>query len=76
MEELKWSEADETRATVIARPFRPGWKLMQIFQPARPKGFKEWVRFLWGFDIFVGPVPFLKMIVGANAVVWLLAYVR
>lgn len=35
----------------------------------RPATAREWLRFLWNFDIFFGPIPFLKASLAANALV-------
>jgi hypothetical protein len=56
----------------IYQPYGPGWRLMQISTMDHPKNLAEWRRFLWGYDIFCGSVPFLKSLVAANVIVWLL----
>lgn len=33
------------------------------------------LRFIWGADIFLGPVPFLKSIILANVLVWIAMWV-
>ncbi|MCK5548798.1 MAG: hypothetical protein KAI64_07265 [Thermoplasmata archaeon] len=41
----------------------------------RPKGFDEWVYFLWGFDVWYGPVPLMKSVVVSNVIMWVLMWV-
>ena len=33
-----------------------------------------WLKTLWGYDIFLGNVPFLKSLVLANVIVWLILF--
>ena len=47
-----------------------GWKLLEL--SVRPKGLKEWINVVYGLDIFVNKVPFLKMILLANIIYWIL----
>lgn len=53
----------------IFRPYYRRWKAIALLPPT-PRGFCEWCWAIWGWDIFFGPVPFLKTIVAANVVVW------
>ncbi len=37
-----------------------------------PKTLRQWFTLLWGYDIFIqGKIPFLKSLVLANVIVWL-----
>jgi len=54
----------------IFKNFSRGWKLMGLHMNVRPKGFDEWFYFLWGFDLWYGPVPFAKSVILANLIVW------
>ncbi len=47
-----------------------GWKLLEL--KVKPKGFKQWVNVIYGLDIFINKVPFLKMIVLANIIYWII----
>lgn len=52
--------------------YSKGFKLIQLRSTQKPKGFIEWFYLIWGFDIFFHKVPFLKSIVLANIIVWLI----
>ena len=48
------------------------WKTMQLRITRRPTDIAEWMWLAWGFDIFLHEIPFLKTVVAANVVAWLL----
>ena len=52
--------------------FPKGWRLMQLALQERPKGIRQWITTLWGFDIFLWSVPFLKTVLAANVLVWII----
>lgn len=53
-------------------PYHRSWRLMELRMTDRPRGPRQWMILLWGFDIFFGPVPFLKTIVAADVLAaWL-----
>lgn len=64
----------EHRATVTEIEFYPrGWRLLLLTLGTKPRGPGQWLRFLWGFDIWVGPLPLLRTLVVLDAVlVWAL----
>ena len=38
----------------------------------KPQTLRQWFTLLWGYDIFIqGKIPFLKSLVLANIIVWL-----
>lgn len=47
-----------------------GWKMFSMELYNRPKTFKEWRRVIWGYDIFVQGIPFLKILLLANILMW------
>ena len=48
------------------------WQALRIgHSPAAVKEF-GWLRYLWGRDLFLGPVPFCKTVVLVNLIVWYL----
>jgi len=59
-------------------PYPRGWKLMRLTLWERPKGTRQWTTVLWGFDIFLWRLPFLKTILAINVLVWitLILFVR
>ena len=46
------------------------FKAVRLNLDYRPKTFREFLRLLWGVDIFFGEVPFLKTILILNILVW------
>jgi len=53
--------------------FREYKAIQYILGPSmKPRGIKQWARYLWGYDIWVGSVPLIKTIVFVNVIVWLL----
>ena len=67
------SDEQEKVEIKISSSYPKSWRLFQMnLGEPRPKGFIEWSRFLWGFDIWLGNVPFLKVMVLANILVWLI----
>ena len=58
-----------------SKNFSRGWKLLALHMNVRPKGFDEWVYFLWGFDVWYGPVPLMKSVVVSNVIMWVLMWV-
>ena len=59
----------------IFKNFSRGWKLMGLHMNVRPKGFDEWFYFLWGFDVWYGSVPLMKIIIASNLIMWVLMWV-
>lgn len=59
--------------TVSQNISKPTWRLMEINVSFRDtvKEFGLWQAF-WGHDIFFGNVPFLKSLVLANIIAWVL----
>ena len=64
----------EQEQGVSIRPNFKEWKVIAISVSAREHhpSPKEWLYILWGLDIFINGVPFLKTIVAANVLVWLI----
>lgn len=56
-------------------PFPKGWKALYFSLPQRPKGTRQWVNFLWGWDIFYGRFPLIKSLLAANILVWVVLVV-
>ena len=56
----------------IRSSYPDGWKVIEIKVTGRPKGIREWFNFIWGLDIFVNGVPFMKTLVALNILVWIL----
>ncbi len=50
-----------------------GWKAFEL-RLGRPKGVKQWLNAIWGLDIFIHKVPFLKVIALCHVIYWLLNY--
>ena len=54
-------------------PYYNGWELISLHATSsKPKGVKQWLNFIWGFDIFIYKIPFMKTLILANIIVWLL----
>ena len=49
-----------------------GWKLLRLNLLDKPKGVVQLLRLIWGFDIFILEVPFLKSLCLANLIVWII----
>lgn len=47
-----------------------GWKLIELHPGSKPKGVKQWLNFIWGFDIFIYKIPFMKTLILANIIIW------
>jgi hypothetical protein len=60
-----------TTCKLVMENYPKKWKLLSLNFPTKPKGFKEWYRFLIGFDIWIGPVPFLKLLLLIALLPWL-----
>lgn len=57
------------RVATIDNGFQRGWKLMSITRGSiRPQGLREWAAMIWGWDIWLGPIPFLKTSILINAI--------
>jgi len=50
--------------------FYNGWKLIELHPSSKPKGVKQWLNFIWGFDIFIYKIPFMKTLILANIIIW------
>ena len=65
--------SEEAPDIVFANEFPVSWKLLSLtFGANKPKTPRQWLAALWGFDIFVHEIPFMKSIVLANVIVWLI----
>jgi len=50
-----------------------GYKALCFGRPQfMPKGWHQWIVFLWGTDVWFGRWPFCKCVVAANVLVWVL----
>lgn len=47
-----------------------GWKLITLHPGSKPKGIKQWLNFIWGFDIFIYKIPFMKTLILTNIIIW------
>jgi len=54
--------------------YNKNWKILRLKVPNDPIGIKEWLWMIWGFDIFFGRVPFLKVIVLCNILIWVFLF--
>jgi len=61
-----------TGVTFNLESYPKGWRALQLSPGERPKGARQWINFLWGFDIFFRNLPFLKIILTANILVWII----
>jgi len=56
-----------------------GYKAVYIYRfpwlAFKPKGWRQWVVFLWGTDVWFGRWPFCKCLFAANVLVWMLGWV-
>lgn len=77
MGHLEFPEAVDDMPTVpieeirIYEPFPKGYKHFELRMYERPEGFRQWRNFLWGFDLWFGPVPVVKTVILANVIVWM-----
>ncbi len=46
------------------------WKALQFGVGMMPKGWGQWIVFLWGMDIWFGKWPLCKSLVAANLLMW------
>jgi len=52
-----------------------GWRLVRLcIGRERPGTTVDWLWMLWGFDVWIGRVPLLKLVVLANLVMWVLMW--
>ena len=56
----------------IGSPYPKSWKIIEIKVGNKPKGIREWFAVIWGTDIFVNGVPFMKTLVAINILVWII----
>ena len=56
--------------------FSEGWKALQFSYGVKPEGISQWVNYLWGTDIWLGKIPFMKTVVLINVLVWLLFLIK
>ena len=63
---------NEEKHKLFNNNFPKGFKVIEIKLTAIPKGFKQWFNAIYGLDIFINKVPFLKMIVLVNVIYWIL----
>lgn len=49
----------------FVQPYPKGWKALHIKIP-KPSSSRAWMRAVWGTDIWVGPVPLVKLSVALN----------
>ncbi len=52
-----------------------GFRLMQLTLGKRPMTRRGWINLIMGFDIWLGPLPFLRTVVIANLIMWVLLWV-
>ena len=62
----------ETKIVPQHRIINKKWRLIEIRTDLSAQGFKEWCLTIYGTDIFVNNVPFLKMILLGNILYWIL----
>ena len=64
--------SEEAPDIFFANRFPVSWKLLSLsLGNSKPKTLRQWLTVLWGFDIFIQEIPFMKSIVLANIIVWL-----
>jgi len=44
------------------------------FRKDNTVGWKETIKILWGFDIWMGNTPIVKVLILANVIVWLILF--
>lgn len=62
---------EETGFYAVCNPYPKGWKAFAM-KLGTPKGLSQWINAIWGLDIFIHKVPFLKTTVLVNILVWIL----
>ena len=55
--------------------FNRSFKMIKIDLEFKPKNISELFWMVWGFDIFMNNIPFLKTIIVANIIVWSLLFI-
>lgn len=63
---------NEEKYSLFNGNFPKGFRVIDIRLTATPKGVKQWFNAIYGLDIFIHKVPFLKVIVLANIIYWIL----
>ena len=51
------------------------YRLMELHIVNFPKGLSERLHFIWGFDIWLHNIPFLKSIILINIIVWIILFI-
>jgi hypothetical protein len=51
--------------------YQKGWKALQL-KIVNPKGLKQWLNAIYGLDIFIHKVPFLKIVALCNIIYWII----
>ena len=60
---------------ILGSPYKRlgGYKALCFGTPQfMPEGWRQWIVFLWGTDIWFGRWPFCKCVVAVNVLVWVL----
>lgn len=50
------------------------WKLLRLDFTSEAVREHGWLDVLWGFDIFLGEIPFMKSLILANIIVWVILF--
>lgn len=61
-------------STIHIDPYPKGWKLFQMGIFNKPKNITQTLRLIWGFDLFLYKIPFLKTTLLLNILVWILIF--
>ncbi len=56
----------------VCNPYTRSFRALKLGCIQIPKDFSQWFWFIYGLDIFYGPVPFCKGILLANMLVWMI----
>lgn len=69
-----YPSSDYNAGFILREPYGKGFRAMEI-KFGKPCGWGQWRRALWGTDIWIGPLPFLKTSVTVNMLAWIVALV-
>jgi len=69
----KWSDVTcpETQLHII-EPGEIQWQTILVHHSPAVVKAHGWLKYLWGLDIFFGPIPFGKTLLLLNLIVWYL----
>ena len=68
-------KAVESEKTAQKREIEPGeiqWQTILVHHSPAVVKAHGWLKYLWGLDIFFGPIPFGKTLLLLNLIVWYL----